>query len=95
MVLLYNMIKKKWELLHKRVIESQSISKILLKNRKIKNKKEFFNPVNPSEMSLETLGIRSIDINKTLKRLKQAKKNNCPQTVFLLLLDTNHLRKFL
>lgn len=65
----------KWEVLRK--TKSKNIIDTLLKNRGIKTpreKKEFFNPTRPEKLSLKKLGISKIEINKAIKRIKQALK---------------------
>ena len=67
----------RWEILNK--LQKKGIAKILLKNRNIKDEKEFFNPPDPSNTSnasLETLGIKKEDITKAIKRIRLAKKRN-------------------
>lgn len=61
----------KWEILSKK---SGNIIKTLLKNRGIKNEKEFFNPVSPEKIELQALGISKLAIRKAIKRIKEAKK---------------------
>lgn len=61
-----------WEILGKGNVVST-----LLKNRGIKtekDKKEFFNPIDPMKIELKALGISELEISKALKRIKQAKK---------------------
>jgi single-stranded-DNA-specific exonuclease len=55
----------------------RSIISTLLKNRGIPEDKHgsFINPPNPSTFSLESLGVKASQINKSIKRLLQAKKN--------------------
>lgn len=55
----------KWEILSKK---SGNIIKTLLKNRGIKNEKEFFNPVLPEELE-------GINFTKAIRRIKEAKEN--------------------
>jgi single-stranded-DNA-specific exonuclease len=63
----------KWEVLNK---SKKDIIDILLENRNIENKEEFFNPPNPSAIPLSLLGIKNTDIKKAIKRIGLAKKNN-------------------
>lgn len=71
---------KKWEILSdKKVKKEDEIIAALLKNRNIKpgkEEKEFFSPTNPAKISLESLGVNSIQIKKAVERIKKAKKNN-------------------
>lgn len=48
---------------------------ILLKNRGIRNKKEFFEPIDPAKITLKSLGVKQADIKKAVERIKKAKKN--------------------
>src|SRR3990170_1379706 len=76
--------QKKWEILGKiqnpkSKLQIEKIVKVLLENRGIKTKKdkeEFFNPPNPENISLEILGIKRLEVEKAIERLKKAKKNN-------------------
>lgn len=66
----------RWEVLHKgKVKDSTSVIDVLLKNRGIKNKKTFFDPTNPSKISLKDLGVASLEVKKSKERIKKAKKN--------------------
>lgn len=56
-------------------ITDSEILKILLKNRGIKDKKEFLNPVSPLKISLSYFGFKE-EIQKTLKYLKSLKEHN-------------------
>lgn len=73
------MVKKKWEILYKngskKVLDVEQIIEVLLKNRKIKNPKEFFTPVHPDKIKLESIGVEQKEITKAAKRLKTAFKN--------------------
>ena len=65
----------KWEVLGK--AKSKNIIDTLLKNRGIrtlKEKKKFFKPTRPEKLSLKELGISQTEINKAIKRIKEAKK---------------------
>jgi single-stranded-DNA-specific exonuclease len=62
----------KWEILGK---DNEDIVKTLLKNRGIKNAKEFFDPTDPAKISIESLGIKKSDVKKAIERIKKAKKN--------------------
>jgi single-stranded-DNA-specific exonuclease len=59
----------KWQILGK----GKDIVEILLKNRGIKNKKEFFDPLDPSKIKLTSLGVSKPQIDKAIKRIKLAK----------------------
>lgn len=66
----------RWELLYKgEVKDSMSVIDVLLKNRGIKNKKVFFDPTNPSKISLNDLGVKSLEVKKSIERIKKAKKS--------------------
>lgn len=66
----------KWEVLHRPPItDHRSLVKILLKNRGIKDEKEFFHPQAPEKIELEAIGIRKLAIKKVVERIKEAKKN--------------------
>ncbi len=70
---------KRWEILNKNKIKSGEIVETLLKNRGItteKEKKEFFNPLDPMKISLKSLGIKETEIKKAIERIKKAKKND-------------------
>jgi single-stranded-DNA-specific exonuclease len=66
----------RWEVLHKSPITShQSLIDVLLKNRGIKNKKEFFNPTDPMKISLKSLEIKKTEVKIAIDRIKKAKKS--------------------
>ncbi len=66
----------KWEVLNKtRIKNSESIINVLLKNRGIKNKKEFFEPTVPTKISPKSIGIKESEIKKAIERIKKAKKS--------------------
>lgn len=57
----------------------EEIINILLKNRGInsdKDKKEFFNPISPSKLSLDHVGISQKEIDKGIKRIINSINNN-------------------
>lgn len=62
----------KWEILSK---DNKDIVATLLKNRGIKNKKEFFDPIDPTKISLRSLGVKESEVKKAIGRIKNAKKN--------------------
>lgn len=67
---------KKWVILNRQTPDSEEkIVDILLKNRGIKNKKEFFNPTDPMKISLKSLGIKETEVKKAIDRIKKAKKS--------------------
>jgi len=67
---------KKWELLVKEKPENaEKIVKILLKNRNIKDSKEFFDPTDPMKISLKSLGIKESEVKKAIGRIRKAKKS--------------------
>ena len=66
----------RWEVLHKsKIKDTDSVVDILLKNRGIKNKKEFFDPSDPSSISIKSLGVKEYENKKAIGRIKKAKKN--------------------
>lgn len=66
----------RWEVLSKYPISNiKSLVDILLKNRGIKNSKEFFDPIDPYSIKLKALGIKESEIKKAIQRIKKAKKN--------------------
>jgi single-stranded-DNA-specific exonuclease len=71
----------KWEILGKSntsIKSVTSIAGILLKNRGIKTekeKKDFFEPIDPLKTPLKSLGVKESEIKKTIDRIKKAKKN--------------------
>ncbi len=71
--------QKKWEVLNKQKAKSpEQIIQSLLENRGIKTGKEkesFFNPIDPIEITLKSLGISEAKIKKAVERVKKAKKN--------------------
>jgi len=58
----------------KSVMDIEKLTGILLRNRKIRDEKSFFNPIYPQEIDFKSLGIKKNDIQKTIDRLKEAKK---------------------
>ena len=63
----------RWE-----ILGSGDILKTLLRNRGIKTEKdrnEFFNPTDPMKISLQSLDIKEIEVEKAIARIKKAKKN--------------------
>ena len=59
-------------------ISSEKIVDLLLKNRGIKtnkDKKEFFKPIHPSEISLKTLRIKEAEVKRAIARIREAKKS--------------------
>jgi single-stranded-DNA-specific exonuclease len=66
----------RWEILSKRKVKSkEEIVKELLKNRGIKDTKNFFNPPRPEKIKLISLGVSKIQLKKALTRIREAKKN--------------------
>ncbi len=69
----------KWEILGKgKIKNSNDIVTILLKNRGItkdKEQKEFFNPKDPSKISLKELDINEVEVKKAVKRIKASIKS--------------------
>lgn len=73
----YHYSKMKWEILHKSKKGITSITEIidiLLENRGIKNRKEFFQPTPPEKISLRALGVSESEISKAIKRIKEAQR---------------------
>ncbi len=62
----------KWNILSEK---SDNILAVLLKNRGIKDKEEFLNPINPSNLTPKDVGIDSKQVKKTIDRIKEAIKN--------------------
>jgi len=71
--------KKRWEVLHKsRALTSESLVKILLKNRGIHKESEineFIKPSDPMKIGLKELDIDSNELEKAIRRIKKAKKS--------------------
>lgn len=69
--------QKKWEVLHKsRVINTDSLVGILLKNRGVKTTKErreFLSPTDPMEISTKSIGIKGSEVKKAIDRIRLAK----------------------
>ena len=63
----------RWQILSEK---KGNIINILLKNRGIKDKKEFFDPKDPHKIELRGLGISKLAISKAIKRIKEAKKKD-------------------
>lgn len=72
MILFYYM---RWEVLQPSSKSITSITSILLKNRGIKDKKDFFEPRKPQEIKIYDLGIKKEVVIKALERINLAKKN--------------------
>ncbi len=68
---------KRWEVLAKSPIsDEKTLINLLLKNRGIeseKDKKVFFDPVDPMKITLKSLGIKEIEVKKAITRIKKAK----------------------
>jgi len=66
---------KVWQILHKSSANDlQSILDVLLENRGLKTKKEkddFFDPKDPSKISLKEFGISEVEVKKSIKRIKE------------------------
>lgn len=80
-----NKTKNQKSLIHSKSSKEQAIRKnediinILLENRGIKTgkeKQEFFSPKHPEDLTLKSLGIDRKQVDKALKRIKKAVKNN-------------------
>src|SRR3989344_4873746 len=56
-------------------LKTEELIDILLKNRQIKNKKEFLHPTHPAKINLTDFGFKR-EVKKTLKLLDSIKKNN-------------------
>lgn len=69
---------KKWEILDQvKASSEKEIVETLLRNRGLKTEKEkqeFFNPISPAKISLESLGIKKSEVKKAIDRIKIAKK---------------------
>ncbi len=71
------MKQKVWNVLSK--LSKDNVVDLLLQNRSLKTnkeKEEFFKPSHPSKMTLQELGISKVEMNKAIKRIKLAQKNN-------------------
>ncbi len=68
-------IKYKHEIKKNESITEKEIVQILLKNRGIKNEKDFFNPPSPITINLSDFGFKK-EIKKTLALLEKIKKEN-------------------
>jgi single-stranded-DNA-specific exonuclease len=67
----------KWQLLNNRKVQSvEEVVELLLKNREINNSEEFFNPTDPKELTLKSIGIDKKEIEKAIARINKAKENN-------------------
>ena len=74
-----------WKIKYKKKVNPKDTSKVidlLLKNRDIKDKDIFINPVTPMNISNDMLGFKSSAINKILKRLSIALKSKEEIIVF-------------
>lgn len=71
---------KTWQVIAKsKATTQEDIIDNILKNRNIKTAKEkesFFNPINPMDISIESLGIKLSEIEKAIKRIKKAKETD-------------------
>ncbi len=66
----------KWEILNKTKTKSANeVINLLLKNRGIKDKKEFFSPADPHKISLKSLKINESEVKKAIARIQKAKKD--------------------
>ncbi|MDQ3008811.1 MAG: single-stranded-DNA-specific exonuclease RecJ [bacterium] len=73
----------KWKLQNKTVIKSiPALHQVLLKNRSILDVASFFDPPHPHDISLESVGINSSEMNKTVDRLQLAKERAETVVVF-------------
>src|SRR3989338_6658426 len=68
-------ITYKHEVESKDKFKTEDLIEILLKNRQIKNAKEFLNPADPAKINLIDFGFKK-ELKKTLKLLEKIKKNN-------------------
>ena len=70
---------KKWEIIFKpSVTDSKLLIDVLLKNRGLKTekqKKDFFDPVDPMKITLKSLGVKETEVKKAIDRIKKAKKS--------------------
>lgn len=71
--------ERHWELLNKKkAAPEKEIIHMLLKNRGIrteKQRREFFDPIDPMKISLKSVGINESEVKKAVNRIKIAKKN--------------------
>lgn len=75
MTILMTKINFKHEIKPGQKLSDSDFINLLLKNRKIKDIKEFINPPDPSKITLSSFGFKK-EINKTLKILKEIKEKN-------------------
>jgi len=68
-------ITHRYEVKEDENIDPKTILHLLLKNRNVKNIKEFLDPPSPLSMKIEDFGFKT-EIKKTLKILEEIKKNN-------------------
>lgn len=61
-----------WEVLNK--LPASDVIEVLLKNRAIKNKQEFFSPTHPKHITLKEVGISSKEVKKAIGRISEAKQ---------------------
>lgn len=75
-----------WQILnHSKITNNKSITTALLVNRGLTTKKEienFISPIDPLELTFKDLGIKKEQLNKVLKRLKQAKTKKEKVVIF-------------
>ncbi len=66
----------RWEILNKKKAKNtEEVIALLLKNRKIKDAKEFFSPTRPEKISLSSLAIDKKEVTKAHTRIKKALKS--------------------
>lgn len=74
---------KKWQLLSSKIPKDQDeLVKLVLANRGIEQVKQFLTPIHPAEIELGTVGIDKTQLNKALKRLKTATKQQQKVLIF-------------
>lgn len=69
---------KRWEVLREGVVKDSEILDVLLENRDLRGKKskeEFLDPVDPMNIPIEKLGVKTAEVKKAISRIREAKKN--------------------
>lgn len=73
----------KWQLHEEKIVQKlEQLEEVLLKNRKIEDKENFFEPLHPEKIKLEDLNFSSRELSKIKIRLKKAKDNQEKVIIF-------------
>lgn len=79
----YSRCCMQWQCLSSLVPKNQQqLEAVLIKNRKITNKEDFFSPNHPSKLGLTSIGITVAAIKKAVKRIELAIKNQERVVIF-------------